>query len=152
MAVWHKWGHTSVSVVTRKHEGSGCFGTTGKTLHHSVSSLYCVHCACLILSFKTSRIKLFLNCKSWRRRLKCFAYIVMFSQLILQMCVGRDSDGCLLLWKEMKVWHYFCAFFVGVFFFFLPLLCYCTNWNAVQNGAVLSLESGSALTRAYSHL
>lgn len=139
-----------VSAVTRKHEGEWVLWHHWEKPYTVLFSFLCrVHHARLILSFKTSRIKLFLNRKSWRRRLKCFVYIVMFSQLILQMCAGRDSDGCLLLWKEMKVWHFCFCFVVG---FFLPLLCYSTNWNAVQNGAVLSLESGTALSRAYSHL
>lgn len=58
-------GLCSVSVVKTKHERIGFFGTTG------FSSLYCVYCAHLILSFKTSCIKLFclfvcllFNCKS----------------------------------------------------------------------------------------
>lgn len=95
-------GLCSMSGVTTKHERSGFFGTTG------FSSLYCVYCAHLILSFKASCIKLFLNCKSWRRirRLKWFAYIFMFSQLTnvcrdgwwwLSFVVERDESLRLFL-------------------------------------------------------
>lgn len=62
----------------------------------------------LILSLKTSCIKLFLNCKSWRRirRLKWFVYIFMFSQLAnvcregwwwLSFAVERDESLRLFL-------------------------------------------------------
>lgn len=130
-------GLCSMPMVTMKHERSWFFGTTG------FFSLCCMCCAGLILSFETSCIKLFLNCKCWRvMGLKWFVYLCMFSQLILQMYVWRNCDGFLLLWKEMEVWDYFCF---CSFFSLLPLFCYYTNWKSVQNSAEL-------LTRTYSHL
>lgn len=147
---WHKWGHISWWTLECVSSNNEAWEEWVLWDHWVFFFILCILC-CLILSFKTFCIKPFFNCKSWRRirRLKWCLYIFMFSQLILQMCVGRAGDSCLLLWKEMKIWDYFCFWF-GWGFFWPPL--YCANWNVIQNGAGLSLESDTALARAYSHL
>lgn len=131
-------GLWNVPIVTMEHERSWFFGTT------EFSSLCCVCCAGLILSFETSCIKLFFNCKCWRvMGLKWFVCIFMFSQLVLQMCVWRNCDVFLLLWKEIGVWDYFC--FCSFFFFpftsflllykleFSPEWCWASNQNILPS-------------------
>lgn len=100
---------------------------------HWVFFTLCVLCFFSSLIWNLS-YQAFFNSKCWRiMGLKWFVCVFMFSQLILQMCVWRNCDVFLLLWKEMKVWDYFLLFVLPPHHF-LPLF-YCTNWNAVQNSA-----------------